>query len=426
MIIKKEKLLIIIVFTMIILCGTNGYLTLFSKTVQTVSGEKSPRIMRRLELNGYDAGTVNIESFIIEPNLYDWEFSSQSTSFYNQIEFYRSEIEECFNDVYPIVKDSLININGGFQRLIGRTVVIDADEDANVIRLDNNYLARLNTENISLYVDRAKEIIELNSYLKAKNIPLVFSVVPYKIEKSEVPIVDDEVSNKEFIKDTIRNADIPVIDWAEEMEKDGKEFFSMYYRTDHHWKAESGLWATGVIAEFFEKKYDFQYDETITNPKNYSYEVMKNEFLGSQGKRVGILCAGVDDFTIIHPNFSTMLTSNTLHVSGDWEYRSGSLEEAMYWKEWIAYRDYFSHNPKIHPYSMYSNGDNPIQITYNASSLNNKKILIVKHSFADVMIPFMALTYRELNVVDLRYDGRPLNLYSYIDDYSPDLVLFIW
>jgi hypothetical protein len=32
----------------------------------------------------------------------------------------------------------------------------------------------------------------------------------------------------------------------------------------------------------------------------------------------------------------------------------------------------------------------------------------------------------ELNVVDLRKDGHPLNLYSYIEDYNPDLVLFIW
>jgi hypothetical protein len=54
------------------------------------------------------------------------------------------------------------------------------------------------------------------------------------------------------------------------------------------------------------------------------------------------------------------------------------------------------------------------------------KILTVKYSFDNVLISFMALTYRELNVVDLRCEGRPLNLYSYIEDYNPDLVLFIW
>jgi hypothetical protein len=162
------------------------------------------------------------------------------------------------------------------------------------------------------------------------------------------------------------------------------------------------------------------------NPEKYTYEVMKNEFLGSQGKRVGVLFAGVDDFTIIHPNFETYLTSATLQESGEWEYRSGTLEDAMYWKNHIAYRDYFNHNSEIIPYAMYSDENNSIQTTYNASSLNDKRILIVKQSFANVMIPFLALSYRELNVVDLRQEGRPLNLYSYIEDYNPDLVLFIW
>jgi hypothetical protein len=422
---EKSKILIFIIFLMIIICGTKGYLTLFNKIVQTISGDKTPRLEQRLQLSGIDDRTENSESFILDLSLNN-EGEWQSSDLYNQIIFYRDEIEECFNDIFPIAKDSLINVNGGFQRLIGRTIVIDADAGADVIRLDNNYLARLQTEELKVYIDRANEVIDLNSFLVDKNIPLVFSMAPYKIENVEVPIVDNEVSNKEYMKDTIRNAGIPVIDYAEEMKRDDKDFFSMYYKTDHHWKAESGLWVTGVIAEFCKNHYGFLYDEAITKPENYFYEVTKNEFLGNQGKRVGILFAGVDDFTIIHPDFQTYLTSSTLQENGEWEYRSGTLEEAMYWENRIAYRDYFAHNPEIDPYSMYSDGDNPIQMTYNANALNNKKILIVKHSFADVVIPFLALAYRELNVVDLRHEGRPLNLYSYIEDYNPDLVLFIW
>jgi hypothetical protein len=106
-------------------------------------------------------------------------------------------------------------------------------------------------------MDKANEVIELNSFLLSKNIPFVFSVVSYKIEKAEVPIIDNEVSNKEYLKDTIRNVGISVIDWSEDIDKSGKDFFSMYYKTDHHWKAESGLWATGVIAKFCKNQYGF-------------------------------------------------------------------------------------------------------------------------------------------------------------------------
>jgi hypothetical protein len=46
--IEKSKLLIFIIFLMVVICGSNGYLTLFNKVVQTVSGEKTPRAEQRL------------------------------------------------------------------------------------------------------------------------------------------------------------------------------------------------------------------------------------------------------------------------------------------------------------------------------------------------------------------------------------------
>jgi hypothetical protein len=111
-----------------------------------------------------------------------------------------------------------------------------------------------------------------------------------------------------------------------------------------------------------------------------------------------------------------------MNEGGKWEYRSGTLEEAMYWNEYIENRDYFNKEP----YGMYSRGDNPIQIIHNNNAPNNKRILVVKHSFADVTMPFLALACEEINVVDLRHAGRPLNLYEYIGEYNPDLVMFLW
>jgi hypothetical protein len=94
----------------------------------------------------------------------------------------------------------------------------------------------------------------------------------------------------------------------------------------------------------------------------------------------------------------------------------------MYWAGHVEEIDYFGDNP----YTMYLNGDHPIQIIRNNNAIDDKKILVVKHSFADVTMPFLSLAVKEINIVDLRHAGRPENLYDYIDEYNPDLVLFLW
>ena len=34
----------------------------------------------------------------------------------------------------------------------------------------------------------------------------------------------------------------------EKIREDGLDIYDMFYRTDHHWKTWSGLWAAGKIA----------------------------------------------------------------------------------------------------------------------------------------------------------------------------------
>jgi hypothetical protein len=95
------------------------------------------------------------------------------------------------------------------------------------------------------------------------------------------------------------------------------------------------------------------------------------------------------------------------------------LEETAYETKWIEKRDYFD------PYSIYSNGNNAVQIIRNNNAVNDKKILVVRKSFACVVTPFLALSAKESRTIDLRPINRVPNLYDYIDEYNPDLVLIL-
>lgn len=56
------------------------------------------------------------------------------------------------------------------------------------------------------------------------------------------------------------------------------------------------------------QRYGFSFDPALTDESRYEKTVYERFFLGSQGKRVGTLYGGVDDFTVYTPKFDTDLT----------------------------------------------------------------------------------------------------------------------
>ncbi len=415
---KKSAVILSIVFALCLLSGVKGYVKLVTRGYETLTGTNKIEALEIAEEEG-----SNIETFILETSgksVAETVFENASIS--DKIRHFQNAIQLYLNDV-PL-QNQIVKVNGGFQAMIGRDIIADADVGNDVIKLDNGYLVRLQSGGDADFVSKAAQIIDLNVFLTEKGIPLVFAHAPYKIEYSDIPLENKAKTNYQLLNDMLVNGGVKVIDIKAEMDRAGMDFFSSYYKTDHHWKAQTGLWCAGMLAQKFSNDYGFTYDESLLNPQNYTYEVLEN-FIGTQGKRVGTLYAGVDDFTIIHTKFETDLESDILLGNGEWECRSGTLENAMYGDNQSDTFDCFS-DIKILPYSMYSNGNNPIQVIRNNKAKNDKKIIVVRHSFANVTMPFLSLAFREINVVDLRAPNRPDNLYSYIEEYQPDFVLFLW
>jgi hypothetical protein len=322
-----------------------------------------------------------------------------------------------------VFRDQFINVNGGFQSFIGRQIVSDADETKNIVKLNNGLLITT-----ALYVETkdsvADEVVKLNKKLQDKGIPLVYVSAPLKqdVFESELPFGIDNYSNRDYSLEILTLGSVEVINLKDEMMAlDSNTLLNLYFVTDHHWKPEAGLWAAEILASYFEQNYGFDYDHDVLNPDNYDEEILENWYLGSQGKRVGILYGGVDNFTILHPLFKTSLESQTLGIS-KWDNRAGTLEDALYFHERVIKRDLYNSDP----YQMYSGGNKAIQKIYNNLAINDKKILVIKDSFADAVTPFLSLTCRELHRLDLRVANRIPSVDAYIDEFAPDLVVIIY
>jgi len=75
-------------------------------------------------------------------------------------------------------------------------------------------------------------------------------------------------------------------------------------------------------------------------------------------------------------------------------------------------------------YYTYSEGTKAEVRIKNLSGYNNKRLLVLKDSFADPVYPFLSLNFGETRVVDVRR-FRAIRLYTYIEKFKPDVILFI-
>ena len=158
-------------------------------------------------------------------------------------------------------------------------------------------------------------------------------------------------------------------------------------------------------------------DTALLEEDNWDRQVLEDFFLGSQGKRVGSLYAGVDDITLYTPKFDTELTYTCPVYAME---RSGPFSESVCFPERVARRDWFGENP----YVYYAGGDYPLASIVNHKNPSGPRIVLLRDSFACALTPFLALSCSELTTVDLRYFSG--DLLETIAGLEPDLVLTLY
>ena len=88
------------------------------------------------------------------------------------------------------------------------------------------------------------------------------------------------------------------------------------------------------------------------------------------------------------------------------QYVNGTEErEGIYWEEYLEKKD---------KYSVYLGGNRGVDVVKNYDVKNGRKLLILKDSYANSMIPYLATNFSEIHLIDLRYYN--FNVYDYIEE----------
>ncbi len=181
-----------------------------------------------------------------------------------------------------------------------------------------------------------------------------------------------------------------------------KDDTRLYYHTDHHWTTEGAHLAYEVLREGM----------NIENRISFTSGVVCNDFFGSLSAKSGFQTKTADAITVFLPN-----------------YPADQQDESYYT---VSYADTLTrtsscYEPKAllgdDPYQVFFGSNHPL-FTIDTSAETDRKLLIIKDSYANCLIPFLIPEYSRITVVDPRYYYDDIDALMVSEGF--DEVLFLY
>lgn len=266
-------------------------------------------------------------------------------------------------------------------------------------------------------------VTEFYQFCQEQNIPFLFVQAPIKIsrdlEQQDPKLNGYANRNADDLVQGVKEQGISVLDIRDIIENEEIDSFSLFFKTDHHWKPQAAMWAAGLIAETLHEfpGVNLSYDSYLLKPQEYEEVIYPQIFLGSQGRVWTLGRVEPDDISLFFPkrktDFICMIPERNINFHGDFS--------IVYDMSQVQGKDYY-HKSAYHAYGY---GDEPlIHIENHNQNKNDIKMLIVKDSFGDAMVPFLAMVVKQIDAIDLRHFTGSLQ--NFIKKHRPDVVLVLY
>lgn len=171
----------------------------------------------------------------------------------------------------------------------------------------------------------------------------------------------------------------------------------LYYRTDHHWKTRAAFYVYQAWAD--ERGY------VVPELTDYEIAVATDCFEGTIQSKLGIKTEG-DTIELFFPKEEIHYTV----YKADAEESADSLYD-------------FSALDTKDKYAIYFGGNQAL-LKMTAESDKERKILVIKDSYANCFLPFMLGEFQEIDVVDLRYTNQSVSELIAEGEYTDMLILY--
>lgn len=165
-------------------------------------------------------------------------------------------------------------------------------------------------------------------------------------------------------------------------DKTGKD---CYFKTDHHWNIYGAYQGYQALVEAM--------GYPAAPLEDFDLRAAPNAFYGTLYSKAPLTGQAADTLFLPYYKKAMDLTQQT----------GKQTRDSIYWEEFLTKKD---------KYSAFLGGNHSVDVIRNSRVTNGKKLLLLKDSFANSMIPFLATNFEEIHMIDLRYYNQ--NVYSYI------------
>lgn len=304
--------------------------------------------------------------------------------------------EAYFSDHFTLRAD-WVALKTDAELLTGKTLV------NNVYFAQGRLIQKLDNPDLAL-ADKNAEAV--NQFAEKYNLPVYMMIAPTAagIYTDALPEYAPQYNQKAFIDyfySKLSNS-VTKLDIYSSLYSVRDEY--IYYRNDHHWTAFGAYSAYSACAG--------RMGLTPAPYSSYDIEHASSDFYGTLYSKVLSKKYPADVIDIYRRSGGI----GSLAVTA-YDGISEKTYDSLYFREYLSEKD---------KYSVYLGQNMPlIKITTN--SQNERKLLIIKDSYANCLIPFLAQHYREIAVVDMRkLDALSYALNNYVDfeSYGQTLILY--
>lgn len=193
---------------------------------------------------------------------------------------------------------------------------------------------------------------------------------------------DDELTYIDKVKKSL-NTEINFIDVYPTLRSKENEY--IYYKTDHHWTTKGAYYAYLELSKIF--------NFTPTQKESFNIKKITNSFYGSLYSKGGFRHIDPDSIELYEPKEG--IKYKVEYVDED------KTSSTLYEMNNIKKKD---------KYTVFFNGNHPL-VKITTENKSGKKIVVVKDSYANALLPFLLPHFSEIQVIDLRYYSDSLQLF---------------
>lgn len=251
------------------------------------------------------------------------------------------------------------------------------------LKSDEDYAVKL-TEAVAEYAETAE-------------VPVSFALIPgaVDIRREQVPKyapnADEELQIQDQY-DVLKDSNVTCADIYHVLSAHAEE--PIYYHTDHHWASLGAYYGYAAILQSL--------GHVPADISEYNDNLISDDFYGTLYSEAPFPWIEPDEIHTYVPEaeITTTIYDGTGYQDGEL-YVESNLQEK-------------------NQYTYFLGGNQPI-ITVKNPAVQGERLLVIRDSYMDSMVPFLTADFEEVHLIDPRYYKQGIN--AYIEENEIDRVL---